>query len=211
MKREEKNTQSRQRILEAALREFSAKGYGAASLNAFCAANEISKGIIYHYFKDKDEIYLLCVAECFEKLTLYMRESLKEMRGSVERQLRAYFDARLRFFADNPLYMGIFADAVINPPGDLLSKIAEARKNFDSLNIAILTRLLDCAPLRAGLSVAAVVEDFRLYMDYFNLRFKAVLAGARSPEQALRRHEELCHRQLGILLHGVLGDRNERG
>ena len=54
MKREEKNALSRQRILEAALREFSEKGYAAASLNTVCAENGISKGIIYHYFADKE-------------------------------------------------------------------------------------------------------------------------------------------------------------
>lgn len=37
MKREEKNALSRQRILEAALEEFSQKGYEAASLNNIAA------------------------------------------------------------------------------------------------------------------------------------------------------------------------------
>lgn len=209
MKREKKNAQSKQRILEASLREFSAKGYDAASLNAICAENDISKGIIYHYFKDKDEIYLLCVAECFEKLSSYMTDAIKEMMGSVEQRLRAYFDARLRFFAENPVYLGIFIGAALNPPDSLMGDITEARKAFDELNITVLTCLLESATLREGVTVSAVVEDFRIYMDYFNLRFKAVLMGAHSPEQALRKHEERCHRQLGILLYGVLDNSDE--
>jgi AcrR family transcriptional regulator len=209
MKREEKNAQSRQRILEASLREFSAKGYDAASLNTICTENDISKGIIYHYFKDKEELYLLCVEECFEKLTSYMTDAVKGMAGTVEQRLRGYFDARLRFFAENTLYLGIFNDAALNPPDSLIGDIMEARKAFDELNISVLTCLLESTTLRGGITVPAVVEDFRMYMDYFNLRFKAVLIGAHSPEQALRKHEEMCHRQLGILLYGVLGDRDE--
>mgnify|MGYP002539826609 CR=1 FL=1 len=58
MKREEKNALSRQRILDAAMEEFSRNGYDGASLNTVCAEKGISKGIIYHYFKDKDELYL---------------------------------------------------------------------------------------------------------------------------------------------------------
>ena len=46
MNREEKNALSRQRILEAALEEFSQKGYEAASLSNVCAEKGISKGII---------------------------------------------------------------------------------------------------------------------------------------------------------------------
>lgn len=209
MKREEKNALSRQRILEAALREFSAKGYAAASLNTICAENEISKGIIYHYFADKDELYLLCVAECFDALTAYLTQAQGGISGSVEQRLGGYFDARLRFFAENPLYLGIFTDAALNPPTQLISKIMGIRGSFDQLNISVLTGLLDSATLRNGITVSAVVDDFRMYMDYFNLRFKGMLAGIHSPEQALREHEEKCHRQLHILLYGVLGDQDE--
>ena len=209
MRREEKNALARQRIFEAALREFSEKGYAAGSLNTICAENNISKGIIYHYFTDKDELYLLCVAGCFDALAAYLMQALEGISGSVEGRLREYFDARLRFFAENPLYLGIFTDAALNPPEHLISGISEMRRIFDELNISVLTGLLDSAALRDGITVAAVVEDFRMYMDYFNLRFKDVLAGIHSPEQALREHEERCHRQLGILLYGVLGDRDE--
>ncbi len=209
MKREEKNALSRRRILEAAFREFSEKGFKAASLNAVCAENGISKGIIYHYFTDKDELYLLCVAGCFDALTVYLKQAMDAMSGSVENRLREYFDARLRFFAENPLYLGIFTDAVLNPPEHLIPRIAETRMSFDELNISVLTGLLDSATLRNGITVSAVVDDFRMYMDYFNLRFKGMLAGIHSPEQALREHEERCHRQLHILLYGVLGDQDE--
>lgn len=209
MKREEKNALSRQRILDAALKEFSEKGYGGASLNAVCAENDISKGIIYHYFKDKDELYLLCAADCFDTLTAYMKIVQETMPATVEQRLRTYFDARLRFFAENPLYLGIFLDVVLNPPAHLVMQLANVRADFDSLNILVLTALLMSAPLRKGLSVANVTEDFRMYMDFFNARFRAVLLNATARENALREHEERSHRQLSILLHGVLEDQYE--
>ncbi|WP_295580526.1 TetR/AcrR family transcriptional regulator [uncultured Oscillibacter sp.] len=208
MKREEKNALSRQRILGAALREFSEKGYAAASLNTICAENDISKGIIYHYFADKDTLYLLCVTACFDALTAYLTQAPDAVSGSVETRLRGYFDARLRFFAENPLYLGIFTDAALHPPEHLIARISETRKSFDDLNIRILTGLLESAAPRRDLNISAVADDFRLYMDYFNLRFQRELAGIHSPEQALREHEERCHRQIHILLYGVLGDRD---
>lgn len=204
MKREEKNAQSRQRILEGAMREFAAKGYDGASLNTVCAENGISKGIIYHYFKDKDSLYLLCVSECFDKLTAYLKEEQREISGTVEQHLNKYFDIRLRFFANNPEYLGIFINAVMNPPPHLLSEITEIRSAFDEFNVSELTGLLESTELRECVTVSAVAEDFRMYMDYYNMRFKDALAGNISPEQALREHEERCHRQLDILLHGVL-------
>ena len=55
MKREEKNQQTRRRIMDSALAEFAANGYGGSSVNTICAAQGISKGIVYHYFESKDE------------------------------------------------------------------------------------------------------------------------------------------------------------
>ena len=173
-------------------------------MNTICAENEISKGIIYHYFKDKDELYLLCVADCFNGLTAFLGDWAAICAGNTETRLRQYFDARLHYFAENPVCLGIFLNAVLYPPAHLASELAEARRAFDSQNVAILTELLGSVPLRRGMTVSAVVDDFRMYMDYFNAKYRTVLAGADSPEQALYEHEERCHRQLAILLYGVL-------
>lgn len=207
MKREEKNALSRQRIEEGAMEAFSHSGYEAASLNTICAENELSKGIIYHYYKDKDELYLLCVEKCFSEATAYLRRAAKDLTGSAEQRLKDYFDARLRFFAENQTLLGIFAGAAFAPPEHLAGSVAQLREPFDELNISVLTELLAGAPLQEGLSVEAVVQDFRMYMDFFNLRYKTELSGAASAKEALCDHEERCRRQLHILLYGVLGDR----
>lgn len=208
MKREEKNALSRQRILEAAMEEFSKKGYDGASLNTVCSENGFSKGIIYHYFKDKNELYLLCVEECFREVTSYLKEHAAASDGSAGRRLQDYFNTRLRFFADHPLCLGIFAEAVFNPPAGLRVEIATRKEDFDRLNISVLTELLESEPLREGLTVSSIVEDFRMYMDIFNMRFQADARDGRPMEELLKEHEERCHRQLDIMLYGVLGERN---
>ena len=210
MNREEKNALSRQRILEAALEEFSHRGYEAASLSNVCVEKGISKGIIYHHFKDKEELYLLCVERCFAQISAYLREAAGKLSGTAEEKLAAYFDARLRFFALQPVYLGIFAEAAFNPPPALEEEIARRRQGFDRLNADVLTGVLGGAPLRAGLRAEAVVEDFRMYMDCFHLRFRSAFRSGRSMDEILAEHEEKCRRQLDILLHGVWEDSNEK-
>lgn len=204
MKREEKNALSRQRILDAAMEEFSRSGYNSASMNTICSKNAISKGNIYHYYKDKDELYLLCVEKCFDAITDYLSEAVETLTGNAEQRLGSYFDARLRFFAANPICLGIFASAAFAPPVNLVEKIAKRRDKFDTLNISVLTRLLQSEPLRKGLSIEAVIRDFGMYMDFFNLHFKSELSTQESATVILREHEERCHRQLNILLYGVI-------
>lgn len=206
MKQEEKSAQARQRILDAAMREFSAKGYEGASLNTACAENGISKGIVYHHFKDKNELYLLCVQACFDALTAYLSAAAEAFQGPGEQRLQAYFQARLHFFAEHPLYLGIFADAAFQPPAGLVAEIGACRQAFDQLTLSVLTACLEGKPLRNGLSASVIAEEFRVYMDFFNLRFRPALCKGHSTERILREHEERCRRQVDILLHGVLGE-----
>ena len=131
------------------------------------------------------------------------------MTGTVQKCLCDYFDARLQFFVKNPVYLGIFVDASFNPPEKLSEQIAHLRQAFDELNISVLTKLLKSAHLRPGLSVDMVVSDFRMYMDYFNMHFKISCRQSCSTKDILRNHEEICHRQLDILLYGVLDETND--
>lgn len=210
MKREEKNALSRQRILDAAVSEFSKNGYAGASLNTVCAEKGISKGIIYHYFRDKEELYLTCVKSCFDQLTAYLNGKRHLFTGTLEEKLQTYFDERLYFFAENPLLLGIFADAALHPPAALTARIAECRKGFDAFTISVLTEFLSNEPIRSGLTIPAIVEDFRSYIDYFNMKSADSLDSSAPSESALRQHEERRHRQLNMLLYGVIGDKDEK-
>ena len=100
MNREEKNFRSRQKIINSAIAEFGINSYAEASLNAICKNGNISKGSIYHYFKDKDELYLVCVTECFHRLTTFLN-SKRITFNNIEEDIKKYLDMRHQFFVEN--------------------------------------------------------------------------------------------------------------
>lgn len=53
--------EKRELILEAAAKEFAAKGYAQASLNRILNEAKISKGAAYYYFDDKADLYMTAV------------------------------------------------------------------------------------------------------------------------------------------------------
>lgn len=186
--------------MDGALAEFAAQGYGASSINAICSGEGISKGIVYHYFETKDELYLACVEECFQRLTAYLREQMSAAEGGVEAQMRRYFGARLAFFQEHPAYQRIFCDAVVMPPQHMEAAIQERKAPFDALSTEILGRLLKPVRLRPGISWRDVVDTFHQYQDYINVRYQ--MAGAK--ELDIRAHEDSCYRALNILFYGII-------
>lgn len=200
MKREEKNQQTRRRILESALAEFSGQGYGASSVNTISNGEGLSKGIIYHYFPTKDDLYLACVEECFQMLTGHLQSHTNMEGQTAEERLEQYFRVRLDFFEQNPQYQRIFCDAVIMPPAHLEASIQEKKAPFDRFNIDSLNRMLEPVSLRSDLSREDVVDTFRQYQDYINARYQ--MTGSEKID--IRGHEESCRRALRILLYGVV-------
>ena len=166
----------------------------------------MSKGIIYHYFQTKDELYLACVDGCFGALTEYLREKLILEGETVHRQLQLYFDARFEFFQAFPMYRRIFCEAVIMPPAHLESAVRQRKSGFDEFNISILNRILEPLKLRGGVSRETVVDIFLQFQDYVNAKYQT--SGER--EIDFSTHEEDCRRALDVLLYGVVERAAER-
>lgn len=73
---EAQRAQSRQLILEAALKAFAEKGYAAASMSYIAKTAGISKGLAYHYF-DSKEALLLGIFEMLSTMTDGLEEAWK--------------------------------------------------------------------------------------------------------------------------------------
>lgn len=82
------NPEKQERILNAALKEFAQKGYENASTNEIVKLAGISKGLLFHYFKNKKELYLflynhfadVMVEEFFNELDLSERDIFERMK-----------------------------------------------------------------------------------------------------------------------------------
>lgn len=57
MKQEQRRYVSQELILAEAIKEFGKYGYGDASVNRICEAGQISKGRLFHYYKDKTSYF----------------------------------------------------------------------------------------------------------------------------------------------------------
>jgi TetR/AcrR family transcriptional regulator len=60
--------QSRQRILEAAIREFSGHGLAGARTSAIARTAGVNKALLYYYFRDKEALYAAALEEVAGKV-----------------------------------------------------------------------------------------------------------------------------------------------
>jgi TetR/AcrR family transcriptional regulator len=74
------NPEKQSRILNAAMKEFAAKGYENASTNKIVKEAEISKGLLFHYFNNKKQLFLFLYDYCIDinMNEFYKKIDLKE-------------------------------------------------------------------------------------------------------------------------------------
>ena len=67
MEKNKKTERTISKILEAAMNEFGKNGYSGGTVNNICNSG-INKGLLYHNFSGKDDIYLTCLKQSCKRL-----------------------------------------------------------------------------------------------------------------------------------------------
>lgn len=196
MKKEEKTKLTKERILTAAIEEFSGKGYSYASLNNICSCG-IPKGLLYHNFENKDALYLACMKQCFTSFTAYLTEH------SPGPSLHRYMNARLHFFQENEALAKLFFEAILHPPVHLKEQVKELKKEFDELNLVLYKSIIASISLREGVTEKNALEYFDLMQNMFNGYFSSPAYQSMAFHDMMDEHEKNLSRILDFMLYGI--------
>src|ERR1700742_3005308 len=66
--RNNRNDRSRERILQAAISEFSEHGLAGARTRSIATAAQVNKALLYYYFRDKEALYASALEEVAGKV-----------------------------------------------------------------------------------------------------------------------------------------------
>lgn len=149
----------RQKILEAASACFAKEGYDATSMEAVAAAAGISKGSLYDYFRNKEDLFF-GVFEWFQQLIMASAlERMGEYQDARER-IMAFADASIGAMLEHlelyPVSLEVWAAAA--KPGTR-ARFSGAMKDLYASYRAELARLIHEAQaegaIRDGIDVEA--------------------------------------------------------
>lgn len=70
------STDTRDRLLKAAKREFALRGYKGASLRQICASAGVTTGALYFFFKNKEDLFRTVVEPVMEPLVQMLSASV---------------------------------------------------------------------------------------------------------------------------------------
>lgn len=109
-RRERKKLQSRKAILDAAVREFSAKGFKETSVADIMNAADLGIGTFYNYFQSKEEVLMCLLARLVDEVDAGLNELRAAKRPSYE-LLEAGSRITARFLDENRFVLPLFLSA----------------------------------------------------------------------------------------------------
>jgi len=99
MARRPKGQETRERILAIALREFAQRGYQAVTIEEIAEAAGVTKGAVYYWFADKDDLGRELQHELYERLAGVARRAL-DPRADIVTNMRRAFEVYLDALGD---------------------------------------------------------------------------------------------------------------
>lgn len=148
MSRTTASTDRRIEILKSAAAAFRRRGYHGASVDEIASALNMTKGNLYYYFENKEEILFACHEYSLDKLLALMQDVQAEPI-SPEAKLRRLVLAFVHTILDDLHGTALTLDPeALSPP--LFKRVIAKRDQFDQGMRAIIQQGLDQGTFRPG-------------------------------------------------------------
>lgn len=146
-----KSAETRERILEAALRTFRERGFEQATMREIAAAAQMATGAAYYYFDSKQAIVMAFYQRTQQELAPRIDEALARSR-TLEARVRGIITAKLEYFLPNRPLMGALTAHV--DPTHPLSPFSEQTQAVRDQDMAHFERAVRDSQLRLPKNIA---------------------------------------------------------
>lgn len=130
----------RKNLINAALVEFGKNSYDKASTNVIVKEAGVSKGLLFHYFKSKKELYDYIVEFIFVKMIKDVAENIDYEKSDIIERIANISEYKMMLFKEYPgmyiFYTRIFAAKPIKELKAMINEIIPGSyDDFYSVNI----------------------------------------------------------------------------
>lgn len=188
-----KAEETRDRILDAALRLFRERGFEQTTMRDVATEAEVATGAAYYYYRSKEDLVMAFylrtdeeAGETFAKVLASSKDLKKRMRGMI--------DAKFAQFAEHRTLLAALLKAGVDPRAPL-SPFGEETKEVRDDSIAWYARALEGSDVSVPKDVAADLPRL-LWMYHLGLIYFWIID--ESPGQ--RRTQKLIDATLDLVI-----------
>lgn len=157
--REKKKQQTRQAIMQAAIKLFSKKGFEKTSIEELAKAAGIGKGTIYSYFQTKTDIlHAFCEDELEDLHHELTTNADKEI--PILKQMVAIYMSEFRHITENREFARLFMQETVFPRDVDLDRHLEHENGYFKLLFPLLEKAQERGELRKDIELLHITGHF---------------------------------------------------
>lgn len=200
--------EKKQKMLDAAIREFAEHGYESASTNHIVKEAGISKGLLFHYFGSKKALFLYIFDQCMELTESGVYHGIWESSDLLERILLAS-QIKMQMYLEQPLMYTVVMKAMLNTPNELKPDIEQRIQRIAAESYEQLLKGIDMSRLRQDVdpqkSIALVLGSLQSIQQKYIAVYKDNLEQFRREIATI--HDEM-QEYVDILRYGIYDNRS---
>jgi TetR/AcrR family transcriptional regulator len=169
-------------IIKVAIEEFVKNGYEKASTDVITRRAGISKGILFHYFKSKKNLYLYLVNYVKDFLTEIAMEELKKIQSDdFFERIKEIVLLKQKITVQYLQETQFITDAFLNPPvavkeemEEIIKKYYETYQGDFLLEHVYIKDLIQTEKLREDISADTVIRMTMCIVDQLSNKYLAL-------------------------------------
>lgn len=161
------NPEKQDRILNAALKEFAKKGYQNASTNAIVKEAEISKGLLFHYFNNKKDLYLFLYDHFMEMLLEEIHAKIDWLENDIFTRYRQIAILKFGLFQKYPNAFDFIKAVYPEESDEVKIDLERRKKEFLNNGYKELFGDLDFSKFKDGIDIEKAVQIIFWTMEGF--------------------------------------------
>jgi len=191
---DEKPQATRQRILDAAIKVFSSKGYHNTHVDEIVDASHTSKGSVYFHFPSKEDIFLRLVDEFAGLLEKRLQHVLETETGGV-RRVQAALRVCIETFNSHRALAKIFLIQAVGLGEAFETKRQQINEKF----ALIIQEHIEQAIAEGEIPVLDSETAARVWMGaIYNVVIRWVQTGHPQPERMIPTLQTMLLRSIGV-------------
>ena len=119
----ELDEEKKERIKEAAMAEFAEYGYTNSSTNNIVKECGISKGSLFKYFENKEDLYFYLIDEVVSEMARDLAPAIAGLSKDLKKRITEYSVAEISWYISNPLKGKFMISMAAERDSDIYEKI----------------------------------------------------------------------------------------
>jgi len=146
------------RIINAAIKEFAQKGYDNASTNEIVKEAGISKGLLFHYFGNKKQMFLFLFDHCYVLIADHFYQKIDLTETDFFTRIRQAVIIKMELLTTYPELFKFIEEAYLEDSPEVKIEVDKKIKELNDVNIGKVYEGIDFSKFRDDMDIKKVLK-----------------------------------------------------